>query len=64
MKKKVAYRACVPGVEVNARREFDVASSPEVKEPVAVRYGWTVNPECNLYNFEGLPVSPFNSARK
>ena len=31
----------------------------EVTEPVAVRYGWEINPGCNLYNKEGLPASPF-----
>jgi len=38
-----------------------VVSSPEVKTPVAVRYGWGDSPECNLYNFEGLPASPFRT---
>jgi sialate O-acetylesterase len=34
--------------------------SDEVKNPVAVRYGWLDNPEgANLYNKEGLPASPF-----
>lgn len=27
--------------------------------PVAVRYAWTDNPICNLYNGAGLPASPF-----
>jgi len=30
-----------------------------VAEPVSVRYAWADNPECNLYNAEGLPASPF-----
>jgi sialate O-acetylesterase len=38
-----------------------VVRSPEVKSPVAVRYGWAANPECNLYNKEGLPASPFRT---
>ncbi len=38
-----------------------VVSSPEVKKPVAVRYGWADNPACNLYNREGLPASPFRT---
>lgn len=38
-----------------------LVSSPEVKEPVAVRYGWADNPECNLVNATGLPASPFRS---
>jgi len=32
-----------------------------VKDPVAVRYGWANNPDCNLYNREGLPASPFRT---
>jgi sialate O-acetylesterase len=35
-------------------------SSPRVKQPVAVRYGWADNPVCNLYNKEDLPVVPFS----
>ena len=33
----------------------------EIVDPVAVRYGWEINPDCNLYNKEGLPASPFCS---
>ena len=38
-----------------------VVSSPDVKDPQAVRYGWADNPICNLYNKEGLPASPFRT---
>lgn len=39
-----------------------VVSSPEVAEPVAVRYAFTMNPRgCNLYNKAGLPASPFRT---
>lgn len=38
-----------------------LVSSPEVQAPVSVRYGWADAPECNLYNAEGLPASPFRS---
>ena len=38
-----------------------VVSSPQVANPVAVRYGWEDSPICNLYNAEGLPASPFRS---
>ncbi len=44
-----------------------VVSRPSVPDPLAVRYGWADNPQCNLYNREGLPASPFrtdNWARK
>jgi sialate O-acetylesterase len=34
----------------------------KVKNPVAVRYAWSDNPEdANLYNKEGLPASPFRT---
>lgn len=47
----------------NARIEGDtvVVSSPEVSDPVAVRYGWADNPPCNLYNQAGLPAAPFRT---
>ncbi len=38
-----------------------VATSPEVSAPVSVRYGWANSPQCNLFNGEGLPASPFAS---
>ena len=38
-----------------------VATSPAVAEPVFVRYGWANSPQCNLFNGEGLPASPFTS---
>jgi len=38
-----------------------VVSSAEVANPVAVRYAWANNPECNLYNQDGLPASPFRT---
>ena len=37
-------------------------TSPDVKEPVAVRYAFQMNPDgANLYNREGLPASPFRT---
>ena len=38
-----------------------LVSSPQVAQPVAVRYGWANSPACNLYNKEGLPASPFRT---
>ena len=39
-----------------------IVSSPKIKNPVAVRYAWSNNPEgCNLYNKEGLPAVPFRT---
>lgn len=39
-----------------------VVYSDEVKNPVAVRFGWADNPDdLNLYNKEGLPANPFRT---
>lgn len=38
-----------------------VLSSPGVKQPVAARYAWAADPECNLSNGAGLPASPFRT---
>ena len=38
-----------------------VVSSERVPHPVAVRYAWADNPDCNLYNNEGLPARPFRT---
>jgi sialate O-acetylesterase len=38
-----------------------VVSSPEVSDPVAVRYAWGDNPTVNLYNGAGLPAAPFRT---
>jgi sialate O-acetylesterase len=38
-----------------------VVWSDKVEKPAAVRYGWADNPECTLYNKEGLPASPFRT---
>ena len=38
-----------------------VVSSDQVPQPVAVRYAWADNPDCNLYNKEGFPASPFRT---
>ncbi|WP_199898119.1 hypothetical protein [Marinilabilia salmonicolor] len=38
-----------------------IVSADEVRKPIAVRYGWANNPECNLINKEGLPAVPFRT---
>ena len=38
-----------------------VISSSEVTKPVAVRYAWSADPVCNLFNEAGLPASPFRT---
>lgn len=34
-------------------------NSKKVKKPTQIQYAWQGNPECNLYNTEGLPAVPF-----
>jgi sialate O-acetylesterase len=50
-------------VRAEARIDGDkvLVSNPKVATPIAVRYAWERNPECNLCNKEGLPASPFRS---
>lgn len=38
-----------------------VVYSDQVKNPVAVRYGWSINPDVNLFNSAGLPAAPFRT---
>jgi len=38
-----------------------IVFSPEVSIPLAARYGWAGNPDCNLYGENGLPVAPFRT---
>ena len=50
-------------VDAEARISGDkvLVTSDQVPEPVAVRYGWLNDPDCNLFNKEGLPASPFRT---
>jgi sialate O-acetylesterase len=42
-------------------RDQVFVQSPNVPDPVAVRYAWRNAPEANLYNGAGLPAVPFRS---
>lgn len=53
-KKYVKASAAIEGDKV-------VVSSPDVPNPVAVRFGWHQEAEPNLMNKEGLPASPFRT---
>ena len=50
---------------VRAMAEIDgnkiVVSSPDVKKPVAVRFGWANFPVVNLFNKADLPATPFRT---
>jgi sialate O-acetylesterase len=52
--KFVNATAVIKGEEV-------VVSNPDVKDPIAVRYGWAQHPICGLFNTDGLPASPFRT---
>jgi len=47
-------KAAIEGNEI-------VVYSEKVSDPVAVRYAWADNPECNLMNSAGLPAVPFRT---
>jgi sialate O-acetylesterase len=38
-----------------------IVQSKAVPKPVAVRYAWADNPDCDLFNKENLPASPFRT---
>ncbi len=46
---------------VEIQGDHIVLSNSEVPAPVAVRYGWDDDPDCNLINKTGLPASPFRT---
>lgn len=47
--------------QAEIREDKVVVSSPQVQQPVAVRFGWANYPVVNLWNREGLPASPFRT---
>jgi sialate O-acetylesterase len=55
-----ADRKFVPG-DARIDGASVVVSNAAVAAPVYVRYAWADNPDCNLFNGEGLPASPFRS---
>jgi sialate O-acetylesterase len=61
-RKFVWAQAKIAVAGTNGDTRYDViVSSKSVPKPVAVRYAWGTNPECNLYNKEDLPASPFRT---
>ncbi|MGB2866852.1 MAG: sialate O-acetylesterase [Bacteroidota bacterium] len=47
-------KAVIDGLDILVENEL-------IAIPVAVRYAWADNPDCNLYNGAGLPASPFRT---
>ncbi len=56
-KDRVFFRA---NARITGKNTIEV-SSPDVKEPVAVRYAWEAFPLCNLFNKDGFAASPFRT---
>ncbi len=56
-----ADKQFVPAVAKIVSRNAVEVSSPDVAEPVAVRYGWVNFPLCNLYGGNGMPPAPFRT---
>lgn len=48
-------RGCIRSSEV-------ILHIPDGLKPVGVRYAWSNNPKCNLYNDSELPSAPFQTA--
>lgn len=50
-------------VWANAKIDGDTVLvwSETIPAPIAVRYGWSDNPTCNLYNQADLPAAPFRT---
>lgn len=59
-KKWVWAKASILGGSKQGTNQIEV-SSPQVPQPVAVRYAWADNPVCNVYSAEGLPLTPFRT---
>ncbi|MEP7338132.1 MAG: sialate O-acetylesterase [Acidobacteriota bacterium] len=47
--------------EAEIKGDKIIVSSPQVAQPVAVRFGWENYPMVNLWNKAGLPASPFRT---
>ena len=55
-----ADRRFVPA-EAKIDGETIVVQSESIPSPIAVRYAWEMNPDCNLINKADLPASPFRT---
>lgn len=59
-KKWVWATASIIGGSKKGTNQIEV-SSPQVPQPIAVRYAWSDNPICNVFSLEGLPLTPFRT---
>lgn len=60
---RLALNACPPFLAAKAVIEGStvVVTGDKIPKPVAVRYGWAMVPDVNLFNREGLPAVPFRT---
>lgn len=51
-------------IPADAKIDHDtvIVSANGMQDPKYVRYGWANSPDCNLFDGDGLPASPFNSS--
>jgi len=56
-------RVFYPAKAVIEGKDTIVLSHPDVKKVIAVRYGWSHFPLCNLYNKENFAAYPFRTDR-
>lgn len=51
-------------VDAFLNNNYVCVSLPDRVVPAEVRYGWTNNPRCSLFNEAGLPMAPFRLSMK
>jgi sialate O-acetylesterase len=47
--------------DAQVKNNVVILTQEQVKNPIAVRYAWAMNPDSVLYNKEGLPAPPFRT---
>jgi len=50
-----------PATGIVKEKKYVVVSSPEVPDPVALRFAWKEDAEPNLFNKAGLPAEPYRT---
>ena len=52
------------GADATIDGDTVLVRSGSIAQPAMVRYGWADNPDCNLYNQDGLPAVPFRAGEE
>jgi sialate O-acetylesterase len=50
-----------PATGIVKKKKYVLVSSPEVPDPVALRFAWKEDAEPNLFNKAGLPAEPYQT---